>query len=328
MKRTLMVHWKDFTEGFFVRESEEVIFRALEGEGKLCYSGDMFDNWIYFSPVEMKGKDWYTRSKDIRENTDVKIQSEIHHLSMAFKAAQLEELPESANRQDERMEMGHSGIEADNLKIHPSPMAYLYWEARAQGFHNLRGKLFAEAFLRFLFTGIENVNISYSTAGYDSHLDRWGYIQDGPTERMSGNLNSSDHHRNPSDTSAISKDKYRMMLKNLNYIAFDLKAASQKVTSDVFVSIGNNLVLIAEVANISDIEYKKVLQLHTKMLLSLDKHKTLFGLLVQGHQVYLAEYTFEQAGGYKRQFSQKAFKYQKEDLKLLYSYLRTHFVSK
>lgn len=224
--------------------------------------------------------------------------------------------------------MGHSGIEADNLKIHPSPMAYLYWEARAQGFHNLRGKLFAEAFLRFLFTGIENVNISYSTAGYDSHLDRWGYIQDGPTERMSGNLNSSDHHRNPSDTSAISKDKYRMMLKNLNYIAFDLKAASQKVTSDVFVSIGNNLVLIAEVANISDIEYKKVLQLHTKMLLSLDKHKTLFGLLVQGHQVYLAEYTFEQAGGYKRQFSQKAFKYQKEDLKLLYSYLRTHFVSK
>lgn len=47
--------------GFFVRESEEVIFRALEGEGKLCYSGDMFDNWIYFSPVEMKGKDWYTR---------------------------------------------------------------------------------------------------------------------------------------------------------------------------------------------------------------------------------------------------------------------------
>jgi hypothetical protein len=45
-----------------VRETEEVIFRALEGgEGKLCYSGDMFDNWIHFSPVEMKSKDWYMR---------------------------------------------------------------------------------------------------------------------------------------------------------------------------------------------------------------------------------------------------------------------------
>jgi hypothetical protein len=48
--------------GFLVRETEEVIFRALQGgEGKLCYAGDMFDNWIYFSPVEMKNKDWYTK---------------------------------------------------------------------------------------------------------------------------------------------------------------------------------------------------------------------------------------------------------------------------
>lgn len=92
--------------------------------------------------------------------------------------------------------------------------------------------------------------------------------------------------------------------------------------------IGDNLVLIAEVANVSDIECKRIHQLHTNMLLSLNKHKTLFGLLIQGHQVYLAEYTFDQAGGYKREFSQKAFKYQREDLKLLYSYLQTHFMSK
>lgn len=118
------------------------------------------------------------------------------------------------------------------------------------------------------------------------------------------------------------------MLKNSKNIAFDLKANSRNATSDVCVSIGDNLVLIAEVANVSDIECKRIHQLHTNMLLSLNKHKTLFGLLIQGHQVYLAEYTFDQAGGYKREFSQKAFKYQREDLKLLYSYLQTHFMSK
>lgn len=248
---------------------------------------------------------------------------------MAFQAAQLEESPESSpNRLDihSQVEFGHFGSQSEDLKVQPSHMAILYWEARAQGFHNLRGKLFAEAFLRLLFTGIDNVNVSYSTAGYDSHLDRWGYIQDGPTERLSGYLDSGDH--TPSDSLLTSKDKYRMMLKNLNNIAFDLRASSQKATSDVFVSIGNDLVLIAEVANVSDIEYKKMQQLHTQMLLSLDKHETLFGMLVQGHQVYLAEYIFEQAGGYKRNFSQKAFKYQTEDLKLLYSYLRTHILSK
>ena len=63
-------------------------------------------------------------------------------------------------------------------------------------------------------------------------------------------------------------------------------------------------------------------QLHRQMLLSLDRHETLFGLLVQVHQIYLAEYTFQHSGGYKRSFSQKAFKYKKDDMELLYSYLQ------
>lgn len=223
-------------------------------------------------------------------------------------------------------ESGHllSGCQADNSPVHPSQMAYLYWEAKAQGFSDLRGKLFAVAFLKFLFTGIGDVNVSYSTTGCDSYLNCWGYIQDGPTKSSSECSYSDD--QNP--LLSTSKDKYRSVLKNSKNIAFDLKANSRKATSDVCVSIGDNLVLIAEVANVSDIECKRIHQLHTNMLLSLNKHKTLFGLLIQGHQVYLAEYTFDQAGGYKREFSQKAFKYQREDLKLLYSYLQTHFMSK
>ena len=47
--------------GFIFRESEEVIFRAREAAGKLCYSGDMFDNWTYFGPVEMMEKDQYSK---------------------------------------------------------------------------------------------------------------------------------------------------------------------------------------------------------------------------------------------------------------------------
>lgn len=47
--------------GFLVRESKEILFRALESERKMCYSGDMFDSWIYFSPLEMKRKEWYIK---------------------------------------------------------------------------------------------------------------------------------------------------------------------------------------------------------------------------------------------------------------------------
>ena len=47
--------------GFIVRESEEVIYRAREAAGNMCYSGDMFDNWTYFGPVEMIEKDWYCK---------------------------------------------------------------------------------------------------------------------------------------------------------------------------------------------------------------------------------------------------------------------------
>lgn len=69
-------------------------------------------------------------------------------------------------------ESGHllSGSQADNSPVHPSQMAYLYWEAKAQGFSDLRRKLFAVAFLKFLFTGIGDVNVSYSTTGCDSYL--------------------------------------------------------------------------------------------------------------------------------------------------------------
>ena len=38
-----------------------MIFRALEAAGKICYSGDMFDNWTYFGPVEMMEKDRYSK---------------------------------------------------------------------------------------------------------------------------------------------------------------------------------------------------------------------------------------------------------------------------
>lgn len=214
----------------------------------------------------------------------------------------------------------------EESSVNPSHIACLYWEARAQGFHNLRGKLFAEAFLRLLFAGIENVTFSYSTAGYDTHLDRWGYIQEGPTERLARTCGSGDNLS--SDLEFSSKEKYLAMLKNLENIEFNLKATSQKAASDVFVSRGNDLVLIAEVANVNDIENRKMQQLHLQMLLSLDKHEKLFGLLVQGHQVYLAEYTFEHSGGYKRSFSQKAFKYKKDDMELLYFYLQKHFIGK
>lgn len=221
-------------------------------------------------------------------------------------------------------ESGQSRSQSEVSSVHPSPMAYLYWEAKAQGFSDLRGKLFAEAFLKLLLTGIEDVNMSYSTTGCDSYLDYWGYIQDGPTERSSECLYSDD--QNP--LLSTSKDKYRSVLKNSKNITFDLKANSCKATSDLYVSIGDSLVLIAEVASVGDTECKRKHQLHINMLLSLNKHKTLFGLLIQGHQVYLAEYKFDQGGGYKREFSQQAFRYQKEDLKLLYSYLQTHFMSK
>ena len=48
------------------------------------------------------------------------------------------------------------------------------------------------------------------------------------------------------------------MLKNLEYVAFDLKKDCQKATPDVTVSMGNDLVLIAIIGNASDCEYKKI----------------------------------------------------------------------
>ena len=63
-----------------------------------------------------------------------------------------------------------------------------------------------------------------------------------------------------------------MMLKNLTYVEFDLKKDCQKATLDVTVSVGNDLVLIALIANTSDCEYQKIQQLNTQMLLSLAKH--------------------------------------------------------
>ncbi|XP_078318909.1 uncharacterized protein LOC111100086 [Crassostrea virginica] len=298
----------------FTKRIREVIFRAREAAGQMCYSGDMFDNWTYFGPVEMIEKDQYNKNEDGVEVTDEDIQTEIHHLTMAVKAAQLDDYPESHS------ESGHSGSQADALPIHPSHLANLYWEARAQGFHDLRGKLFTEELLRLVFKGIENVNITFSTGGCDSYLDRWGYIQDGPSVNLSCGQNSL----NPL---SISKDRYKMMLINLEYVAFDLKKDCQNATPDVTVSVGNDLVLIAIIANASDCEYKKIQQLHTQMLLSLAKHKTLFGLLVQGHQVYLAEYAYERTIGYQRKISKKAFKFDEEDLKRLCSYLHTYFMS-
>ena len=84
------------------------------------------------------------------------------------------------------------------------------------------------------------------------------------------------------------------------------------------VSVGNDLVLIALIANASDCEYKKIQQLHTQMLLSLAKHRTFFGLLVQSHQVSLAECTFERTFDFKRKLSRKSFKFLEEYLKQLY----------
>ena len=169
---------------------------------------------------------------------------------------------------------GHCGSQADALPVHPSHLANLYWEARAQGFHDLRGKLFTEELLRLLFKGIENVNITFSTGGCDSYLDRWGNIQDGPSVDL-----SCDHNlHNPS--SAVSKDRYKMMLKNVEYVSFDLQTDCKKATPDLTVSIGSDLALVALIGNASDNEYQKIQQLHTQMLLSLVKHKTLYGLLV------------------------------------------------
>nr|XP_022287279.1 uncharacterized protein LOC111100010 isoform X2 [Crassostrea virginica]XP_022287280.1 uncharacterized protein LOC111100010 isoform X2 [Crassostrea virginica]XP_022287281.1 uncharacterized protein LOC111100010 isoform X2 [Crassostrea virginica] len=233
---------------------------------------------------------------------------------MAVKAAQSDDYPESHSGS------GHCGSQTDALPVDPSHLANLYWEARAQGFHDLRGKLFTEELLRLMFKGIENVNITFSTGGCDSHVDRWGYIQDGSSLDLSCDHNSL----NPS---SISKDRYKMMLKKLEYVSFDLQTHCKKATPDVTVSIGNDLALIALIANASDCEYKKIQQLHTQMLLSLAKHKTLFGLLVQGHQVYLAEYAYEKTIGYQRKISKKAFKFDEEDLKRLCLYLHTYFMS-
>nr|XP_022303825.1 uncharacterized protein LOC111111255 isoform X2 [Crassostrea virginica]XP_022303826.1 uncharacterized protein LOC111111255 isoform X2 [Crassostrea virginica]XP_022303827.1 uncharacterized protein LOC111111255 isoform X2 [Crassostrea virginica] len=198
-----MVHWNDLREGVIVRESEEVIFRACEAAGQMCYSGDMFDNWTYFGPVEMMEKDQY--SKDRIEVTDEDILTEIHHLTMAVKAAQLDDYSES------HIESGHSGSHNDSQTVHPSHLAHLYWEARLQGFHDLRGKLFTEELLSIFFKGLENVNITYSTGGCDSQKDCWGYIQDGPSVDLSCDKNSL----NPL---SISKDRYKMMFKNLEYV--------------------------------------------------------------------------------------------------------------
>ena len=113
----------------------------------------------------------------------------------------------------------------------------------------------AEAFLRLLFTGVDEFTFSCFTAGYDTHLDRWGYIEEGVTERLSGHYGSGDHLA--SDTQMNSREKYLTMLKNLDSFEFDLKASLHKATSDVFVRRGNDLVLIAEVTNVNDTENKK-----------------------------------------------------------------------
>ena len=108
-------------------------------------------------------------------------------------------------------ESGHSGSNNDSQTVHPSHLAHLYWEARLQGFHDLRGKLFTEELLSIFFKGLENVNITYSTGGCDSQKDCWGYIQDGPSVDLSCDKNSL----NPL---SISKDRYKMMFKNLEYV--------------------------------------------------------------------------------------------------------------
>ena len=149
-------------------------------------------------------------------------------------------------------ESGHSGSHDDSQTVHPSHWANLYWEARLQGFHDVRGKLFTEELLRLLFQGIENVIITFSTGGCDSYLDRSGYIQDGPSVDLSCDQNLL----NPL---SISKDRYRRMLKNLEYVAIDLKKDCQKATPDVsvHVSVGNDLVLIALIARPVTVSIRK-----------------------------------------------------------------------
>lgn len=105
-----------------------------------------------------------------------------------------------------------------------------------------------------------------------------------------------------------------------------MEATSLKAASDIFVWRGNKLVMIAVVTSINDSGQRKMQQLQQNMLLSLDKQKTLFGLVIQGHQVTLAEYTFDQhSRDYKRSVSETPFSYTKNDLKLLYSYVQKHF---
>ena len=68
------------------------------------------------------------------------------------------------------------------------------------------------------------------------------------------------------------------MLKNVEYVSFDLQTDCKKATPDLTVSVGSDLALVALIGNASDKEYQKIQQLHTQMLLSLAKHKTLFGM--------------------------------------------------
>ncbi|XP_061166873.1 uncharacterized protein LOC133175777 [Saccostrea echinata] len=325
MKRTVLVHWEDLSEGFLVRETEEIVSRALEGEGMMYYSGDMFDSWFYFSPVERRDEGWYKKNTDTDLLIDENVMTDIHHLTMAFKTAQLEELPESSERM-QNLQAGSPCLisQTEESIVCPSDIAKFYWEARAQGFQDLRGKLFTVSLLRMLFTGIDNVNVTYSTTGPDSFLDRSGYILKGPTEEQS--CDSADQFK--LNTELSSKEKYKMLLKNQNTVAFDLKETSQKVTPDVSVTIGNYLVLIADVASFCELESRKIQELHLKMLLSLNKCGTLFGLLVQRHQVYVVEYTYEHESGYRRCVSQTAFKYTKKDIELLYCYLQKQVIEK
>ncbi|XP_062570379.1 uncharacterized protein LOC134232432 [Saccostrea cucullata] len=322
MKRTMLVHWEDLSEGFLVRETEEVVFTALAGEGMMYYSGDVFDDWFYFSPVERREEDWYQKNTDTDLLTDERVMTDIHHLTMAYKAAQLENLPGSSESMPDLQAPNHT----EDSTVHPSDIADLYWEARAQGFLDLRGKLFTAAFLGMLFTGIDNVNVTYSTSGSDTFLDRCGYILKGPTEEQP---NSCDVDQYKMNTDLSSKEKYKMLLKSQNTVAFDLKKTSRKVTPDVYVTIGNCVVLIADVASVFELESRKLQELHLKMLLSLDKcGQDLFGLLVQGHQIYLLEYTYEYTSGYRRFISQKAFKYTRKDIALLHCYLQKQVIEK
>ncbi|XP_063409402.1 uncharacterized protein LOC134692792 isoform X2 [Mytilus trossulus] len=317
----MLIYWQDYTEGFMKREPEECIFRTLQDKGKLYYSGDMFDSWIYFSPINLKDREWYKQNCDLDLIKDEQVQSEIHHLSMAVKAADLDECAGTSSPDV----LSAASRQQEDPPVSPSPIVYLYWEARAQGFHNLRGKLFGEAFVRLLFMGVDNVTFSYSTAGLDTHLDRWGYVKKGPSKRSPG---SNDCIRNQVllQPGMNSKDQYLTVLKNQESVEFNLEATSLKAESDIFVWKGNKLVLVAIVTSINNSGQSKMQQLHRNMLLSLDGQKTLFGLVIQGHQVILAEYILEQnSREYKRSVSETAFSYTKNDLNLLYSYVQKHF---